>query len=343
MSRSSRLFACVLLCASACSRADVAADSGPDLPLAPFSSRFRQVATITPAQSDSAPIVFVSGAAARNGVIALSDPGQSAVTLVRRDGSVVRRIGRRGRGPSEFNAPVAPRFDAYGRLHVLDVSLRRITVFSPDGAPQRSFSVAPYGIAGDMELLPDGGYAIATLGTQPEVLIRLDSLGNETARHLPLAAFRPRGTRDVPQWRNILRPSVSVAGDTAFVVLTLSDSVWSVDLATGRVHSRRVAVPGYARPAAPARPLGDPSAYGAWMRTFSTAATVVAGDGSVTVPFVNGIYLSTAPSTLAYRDPAGTWTALEGAPPIVGRWADTLLVLQNPEEDVVRLGLYVRR
>jgi 6-bladed beta-propeller len=67
-----------------------------------------------------------------DGSIYVLDYDAGSISVFSAEGAFVRRIGRRGRGPGEFMAPVGLSWDAFDRLWVAD-GAGRLTVFSRDG------------------------------------------------------------------------------------------------------------------------------------------------------------------------------------------------------------------
>ena len=117
---------------------------------------------------------------APDGRIVLADPGEARISLFSSEGKRAGTFGRRGEGPTEFQVPVNPRIDQWGRVHVVDIRTRRVSVFSVDGDLYRSFRT-PADFQVTAFELADGGYWLAgvTHGGGPgPSLLRLDSLGN---------------------------------------------------------------------------------------------------------------------------------------------------------------------
>jgi hypothetical protein len=83
------------------------------------------------------------------------------------DGRFVRRIGREGRGPGEFQVPHAMTIDAADRLHVYDSRNRRITVYALSG--QSASHVAD-------QRMERRVYDICAAGTRRFVLTPHDSM-----------------------------------------------------------------------------------------------------------------------------------------------------------------------
>ncbi|MEQ1883551.1 MAG: peptidyl-alpha-hydroxyglycine alpha-amidating lyase family protein [Bryobacteraceae bacterium] len=77
-------------------------------------------------------------AIARNGDIFVadghgSDDSNARIVKFSKDGKFLKTWGRKGTGPSEFNAPHSLAFDSKGRLFVADRGNNRIQIFSQDG------------------------------------------------------------------------------------------------------------------------------------------------------------------------------------------------------------------
>lgn len=95
------------------------------------------VTEVTPVDSAPVPAEFLQAASAiallPGGVAVLFDRDTKAIfCLDIPTRSVVCRFGRGGSGPGEFQSATAIRTDARGRIAVADVSLRRITVLTPE-------------------------------------------------------------------------------------------------------------------------------------------------------------------------------------------------------------------
>jgi hypothetical protein len=67
------------------------------------------------------------------------DPKGCQLLLFDDEGHFLRKIGRQGQGPGEFNLPLTMCLDPPGRIHVEDSRMRRINTFSADGSFLKSF------------------------------------------------------------------------------------------------------------------------------------------------------------------------------------------------------------
>lgn len=295
-------------------------------------------------QSDDLPIVRVSGLDVSSaGQLLLSDAAEGNVRLFDSTGKLQRTIGAKGSGPGEFQIPFAPRFGPDGRIHVPDAKLGRISVFSPAGVFERHVPSTTVGTISDFEVLPGGEYLVA--GFQPgksrNVLFRLDASGALKTEFLPLAEIVPTGERDAPQWRAVRRPSVAVRDGRAFVVEAVSDSLWSVELQTGRTESEQLHVPDYQQPTLPGKqPRTGPEVLN-WSRSILTAATVLTTDRYVMIPYVRGRINEGDSVKITLRLSDGTWHGLRNGPAIIGATRDgRLIAIRNPNEDPVILSYY---
>ncbi|MFT7510940.1 MAG: DNA-binding beta-propeller fold protein YncE [Candidatus Omnitrophota bacterium] len=76
----------------------------------------------------------------------VADAGQHAILQFDLAGKFLKRIGRRGVGPGEFNFPTHLCTDAYGRLYVVDSMNARVQIFDPEGEYLRSFGSKGQGV-----------------------------------------------------------------------------------------------------------------------------------------------------------------------------------------------------
>jgi hypothetical protein len=104
------------------------------------------------------------------GRIYVADDLNWSVSVFDRSGRLVRRLGRRGRGPGEFERPWHLAVDRSDSLFVWDGALGRISVFGPDFRFARSFAapgrwtVSGFGVRADGTLLV-GAFAAGSAGS----------------------------------------------------------------------------------------------------------------------------------------------------------------------------------
>jgi hypothetical protein len=332
------------IAASGCDRAQPQ-ERAPTMAATPFHSVFRLADTLTPEQPDSVPLGLISGIDfAPDGSFVLTDVRAGQVIRYAGDGRLLGRMGRHGFGPGEFQMPMFPVLDEAGRIHVLDLQQPRITVFTPDGLVVRTVSTSHLGRIGDLEVLPGGEYLLAAWGSgSADLLFRTDSLGRVRASYVPHASLWPEGQRARPIWGNVRNASLSLARGEAFVVTSLSDSLWTVDLRTGGTRAQRITPPTYAPPVAPRGSLSAQGAFSRWADSWSATTLVRSSGRSTMVVFVRGILMRGDPAVAAYRGADGEWQGLTDVPIVLALRGDSVVSLLDPNADTLRFGVYMRR
>jgi hypothetical protein len=340
------LLTCCLAASAGCSHKEVANSVSNEIkvPLAKgdYTDSLRSLGTVTPEQSPKYPLVRLSGLArAPDGSFLVGDVSEGRVSWFEADGRLRMRIGRSGTGPGEFEEPRLPRFLPDGRLLVADPGARRLHVFSSTGGLVRTVSLAKVGFVGDMEVLSGGRLLFALQGGSggKEVLVLTDSLANPIRRYLPIGDVLPDGAAAHPAWESIEANFMTVRNDTAFVVRSLSDSLWIVDLGTGSIRSLRLVVPGYIKPSLPE--TFEPGVKGLfkWSSGFHLAVTIHATSRGLYIPFVKGVLNYGDPTVLVVqRD--GRWMAFDTRQPLLHASGELLTVLAEPDADTVTLALY---
>jgi hypothetical protein len=332
-----------LVLVGGCGGADTAAV--PDTPARErrFSELYQLRKTLVPEQPDSAPIVRISGVdLGPGGVLALADVSEGNVKLFGPDGRLIRILGRKGAGPAEFGAPRYPRFAPDGLLYVGDPQSARVQSFDSTGTLAGSVSLPRVGILQGLHPLPNGNLLVlAASEERSSVLLEVDTAGRTVREFLNIGRVRPTGQKDHEVWRNINAFFLDVSGDTAYVSNSVSDSLWSVHLPTGREKRERLAMSGYIGPTPPSAMPDDISALLAWSRGFHTSSTLTAEGGAVLMPYVRGVLNHGDPMLLVTRTPSGAAVSSD-APPIIGGGDGMLIGILNPGDAEVRLGLYTR-
>lgn len=316
------------------------------MPATPFDSVFRLADTLTPEQPDNVPIGLVSGIDfAPDGSFVITDVRSVRVMRYAPDGRLLGHMGRLGYGPGEFQMPMFPVIDDRGRLHVLDFRVPRITVFNPDGSVLRTVGTGHLGNrVSEMEVLPGGDYLLVAFhGQMRDLLLRTDSLARVRASYVPHADLIPEGQPDKPIWGNMRNASLSVAGDRAFVVTALSDSLWTVNLRDGSTSSQRITPPTYLAPTVPQGDLSAKGAFSNWGKSWTTAILVRASGKDVMAMFVRGVLMRGDSAVAAYQGADGAWRGLTGAPIVLATRGDSVVALLDPDAETVRFGVYVRR
>jgi hypothetical protein len=298
--------------------------------------------TVVPAQSMQYPLVRLSGFDRfADGRFAIGDVSESRVTLFGPGGAVIAHIGRKGRGPGEFEHPRYPRFGTEGRLVVADDGQRSLQVFDATGALQRAQSIASMEFVSGFSVLSDGRFLFAGIpATQDSVLALTDSSGKVIRRYLPIARTTPSGEPADPMWESLRLVSVAVRSDTAFVVMTISDSLWTVDLRSGVVSVQRLVLPGYSKPALPERVIPGPRGLRDWSSSMHLAVSIHATERSLFIPFVKGVLTYGDPTILAWNRGGSNWLAFETRRPLLHAGGSTVTVLKNPNGDTIAFDVY---
>lgn len=297
--------------------------------------------TVVLEQPDSAPIVRISGVHRDPaGRVLLGDASEGNVKLFAPDGRLLRVIGRKGQGPGEFTAPRYPRFGPNGQIYVADAQEPRVQVFDSTGTLLRATRISGGGlIQGFHPVSADRYLLVVNRSSDERVLLEVDAAGKELRRFLRIGQVRPAGQRDSPMWPSVRSFFLSVAGDTAYVSSTLSDSVWSVHLPSGTEARTRLAFAGYKAPAVPDRPPPGVEGLMAWTKTFHTGSTLSTDGANLYLPYVQGVLNNGDPMLLLVRV-GGSWRVMSDAPPIIGAGGGAVIGLLTPGQEQARLGLY---
>jgi hypothetical protein len=121
------------------------------------------------------------------GRIVVADDLRHRLTVFSADGRFLGSMGRRGRGPAEFESPWRVAVDARDSIFVWDVALARISVFAPDLSFARSFPVPPQWVINTIRFLPDGKLLVAAYARDAQGSLHLVSRTGRVER-----SFGPR-------------------------------------------------------------------------------------------------------------------------------------------------------
>jgi hypothetical protein len=349
MRRTIRIIPALLAFCAACGHADANPSSPASVALekSTFADLFSLSRTIELEQPDTAPIVRLSGIdRAEDGRLLVGDVSEGNVKLFAPDGRLLKIIGRKGEGPGEFTAPRYPRFGPDGLIYVADAQNPRVQVFDAAGRLLRATRIDGFSLLEGFVPLSNGNYLLAVhRESDPRVLAEVEPGGRVVREMLPIGKVRPAGQPDHTLWKNVRTVFMDVAGDTAYVSNSLSDTIWAVHLASGEVERTHLSLPPeYVRPAPPREPPPDIAGLMAWTRSFHVASVVTAtGHGGLVVPYVKGVLNHGDPMLLATRDRLGRWRVAHDAPPVIGGGGNEVIAILTPGEEQVRLGIYTRR
>ncbi len=325
---------------SATARRSFAADGG--IQPAAFVDRFDLIDTLVLGSQDTTPVVRLSGVAWRqDGSILVADVSESNAKLYDADGRLIRILGRKGRGPGEFEQPRYPAIAESGQMAIGE-SNGFISFFDPEGNFLRRIFLTPGLGISSLSLRPGGGVVVTGWPAEKGVLAEYDSLGKELRRFLPRRTPPVSDNPDHPTWGAVTQYWHVMLGDTALVLSTLSDSVWLVDLVTNVVTDARVAVAGYVTPALPENPPSPRDKdWFKWVGAFHTSVGLTsASDGFLGFSLVKGVLHYGDPAIFVYRSPGGAWSAVNEPPPVLALRPGELLAIHRPNHDSAILARY---
>jgi hypothetical protein len=279
--------------------------------------------TIYPEQNDSI-LVAASGAIeiGKSGTFLVPDMSEGNVKHYSRDGRLIRVIGRKGRGPGEFMTPYFARFVRDSVL-VADLAYHpTMSLFSPDGVFQSSFVLRAVATLQGLHLLTNGNMLLLAHSTDRKnehVLFEVSRTGGVVRELLPIRYVRPTGSAPDPNdnWAPFRTSFLALNGDSAYVVNTLSDSIWTVSLETGAYKQLRLQVGRLELPTEiPADASLSLSAMADFAKRFHRTSGVFAWQSNVIVSFARGDP-DTDDVITAFRRPDGSWSATTGKPRFV--------------------------
>jgi hypothetical protein len=275
------------------------------------------------------------------GEFLIADASEGNVKMFDAAGQLLRIYGRKGDGPGEYRHPRFPRFAGDELVYIGDSQNSRVTVIDTTGAVIRILNFDWLSPIMGFAVLSNGNLVLAGLSLRGEedVLFVTDAAGNVLTRHLPIGSVQPIGSTQPDQWRSIRQFFLTVSSDRAYVVSTVSDSLWVVDFASGATQRSKIPLVGYRRPVSPERQLRDARDLDAWASSFHTAAPAVVSDSIVLIPFVQGI--------LNYGDPqiigvvgAGRAITITDAPPLIAGRNGEIVTIENAPDLPPIFGFY---
>ncbi len=308
----------------ACSQSDTAPSVAVLAVTEDWHTVFRVVDSL-PFPTDSAnTIVRMSGLHARNGRIFIADASEGVVHVLARNARP-SIIGRKGDGPGELREPRWARNDSNGNLYVAE-SQGRISVFDASDRFKRVFRPKGVTFISGFELVGNNLFILSQTADSAH-LDSFDSLGtwqNRLWAHPRLPESRYGSD---PVWQSVAMWMMTEGGGRAYLVSTLSDSIWNIGLAGGSAHATSLNFLGYVGPEVPSKKESLSPDRFAWIRRFYAASAPQASSTMVSVPFVKGVLNYADPNVTIFIDSLRS-TAVRNMPPVVGSAGDTLLALK---------------
>lgn len=302
---------------------------------------------LTLEQTDSVFIVYPTGFdISPSGSFVIADASEGTVKWFDDSGRLTRVVGRKGDGPGEFRLPYFPRFLPDGNLLVVDVgSGTTVSVFDSAGTYLDRHVFRNIRAVGQVEVRNDTTLLLAARSADPEdrsVLFETAMDGTIRRRFLPIRDVTPTGGEDSDYWRGQASPAFALQRDSAFVVLSISDSVWIVDLVSGKSDVRQLTVqqvPRFSK--VPQEAKVSQVGMARYFTQLFVAATPVMTDSLVIIPFVQGTPLQGGAVINAIRLGNGTWVSTPDLPHFRGSLGDRLFAISG-HPDTLRLVEFSR-
>ena len=296
-------------------------------------------------QSDTALLVRASGVAiASDGRIAVGDASEGNVKIYTPDGRLRQILGRKGDGPNEFRAPRWLRFGSNGNLYVVDAQLGRAAVYDANLHYVRQVVLTKLGTLHAFGLTKTDAWVILSSVTSTRSVVHmLDSLGAPVRSFLPIRDVRPIEAASSSWLNSVADFRFAIRGDTAFVVSTVMDSLWWVDLHSGALGALHVPLPEYrqVREPQPSDQMPQtPAGLFQHLKQFDAAAAIVALPKHLIISFVRGVLNFGDPQTLAILHDDATWTIVRDAGPLVSVVNESLVTLTVTDHDPVGLRFF---
>ena len=208
------------------------------------------------------------------------------------------------------------RFGNAGNLYVVDAQLGRVEIYDSGLNYVRQIVLTNLGTLHSFALTKANEWVILASVTNTKAVIHLlDSLGAPTRSFLPIRDVRPVGTTSSAWFNNLADFRFAIRGDTAFVVSTVTDSLWWVDLHSGALGALHIPIPGYRQMREP-QPSDHiprtPEGLFQHLKQFDATAAIVTLPKQIVISFVRGVLNFGDPQTLAiFHDVfSGGWRLL---------------------------------
>jgi hypothetical protein len=298
----------------------------------------------------SRPLVRLAGVARhKDGRLVLADLSEANIRVHRPNGSLLHVFGRQGDGPGEFRAPASPVIDQIGRIHVVDLLLKRITVFSSGSMSEapRLIRTIPVDRAVpsimSFSMLTSGQYVISGTGAASKnVIFRLDSTGALIDASLPIGNYRRAQSPlfEDGVWRALTIPTVIAMGNDAVVALSTFDSLWTLNWKSAP-RAERIPYEGYRIPTLPQAPLTSRESLRQWARS-QMVTSVIGSDAVAALPFFSGTYNEGVHSDVMLKDRGG-WTLVKSTPTVLLIVQDTVYSIRSVEDPIRLIRWRVQR
>lgn len=316
----------------------------PKVVVSSVSQHYGTTREVTLTQPESTLLVRASGVAfSKDGRIAIGDASEGNIKLYAADGHLLTVLGKKGEGPNEFRAPRWLQFGRDGELLVADAQLERVATFDSTGAYKGQVLLSNLGTLHSFLTDAAGEWVVlASRSDSKNVVHVLDSSGRSIRSYLPIRDVRPKGAQSSQWFRAVADFRFVLRSDTAFVVSTVMDSLWWVDLHSGLSGSVQIPLPDYRQirePVPDDHIPRNPAGLFQHLKKFHSAAAVAASPTEVVVSFVQGVLNFGDPQVLAIRDRRGDWSIVSDAGPLVNLSHSSVVTLSVLDQSPIGFKL----
>ena len=189
-----------------------------------------------------------------------------------------------------------------------------------------------------IRVLAGGDFLILGGNGRKFILVRYDSAGGHPRELFEREGVPVADHPESPLWTRLSLYFFTADADTAFVVGSLSDTIWKVNVNTGTVSRALMGFDGFERPKLPADPQQDESDD--WAKAFYRAYRPLGGGGLVVIPFAKGYLNNSAGQAVLIRSPQGKWLAVTDTPMIMAVSDSDLVESAVSDSGAVRINFY---
>jgi hypothetical protein len=178
------------------------------------------------------------------GRIVIADDLNHQLSVFDASGRFLRRVGRQGAGPGEFQTPWVLAVDRRDSLFVWDAGQGRVSVFDPEYRFVRDFGVRPQWLVTSLRFLPDGRLLVAAYGrNEPGVLHLVERDGRVVRTYGPSFRSQQLGGFEA----SLLGGSIALGEQT---LAYSNKSPYQLEFydAAGNLRSRCTGDPGWTTP-----------------------------------------------------------------------------------------------
>lgn len=178
---------------------------------------------------------------APDGKLILADASEGNLKVFEKNGKLVRVVGRKGRGPGEFQAVGRPFLGQDRNWYVLDPALAQVVVFDERFDFVRNVRPEITGYFTSFARVGNGSMLFAGLTTTGAALVRTSPEGTDPTVLLGGDRIRRKERSDL--WRMITFVTIASGENLVPVISSVQDPLWLVDVQRGTVGAEAIPVP----------------------------------------------------------------------------------------------------